>query len=127
MPRDDLGSRTLTGVSDLNKNLNPYLPGSGWDVLFTPDVIASNLTDFEVYHIALDGPVGSSATWQRDGKTIGWMAGWLNEWDAVMSLDQTSELQFFWNVAFAAGPYNKTSNIQPSVTIWLRRRQQVIY
>ena len=52
-----IGHRLQLGIQDTG--INPYLPGTGWDVLFTPDVIGSSLTEIEVYHIALDGPIGS--------------------------------------------------------------------
>jgi hypothetical protein len=118
----DLGSVTQLGKADsaAPEKINPYLPGSGWDVIFTPDLLPSRQTELEIYHISLDGPVGSAATWFRNGKSIGYMAGWTNEWSAVFPLGQTDTLQFCWNVAFAAGPYNKTTNVQPTVTIWVR-------
>ena len=65
-----IGRRTATGVQDSAAagNINPYLPGTGWDVVFTPDVINVQDTEFEVYQIALDGPIGSSAVLLLDGQ-----------------------------------------------------------
>lgn len=129
MPGKDLGSRTALGVSDANYKVNPYLLATGWDVIFAPELIASNETVMEVYHIALDGPVGSSLKVMRDNRAWGYVAqGWANEWDPSqpLFLSQTNTLQFCWNVAFVAGPYNKTTNVQPEITIWLRQSQPVI-
>ena len=118
----DLGSVTQNGIADsaAPERINPYLAGTGWDVIFTPDLLPSRLTELMIYHIALDGPVGSAATWFRNGKPIGFMAGWTNEWAAEFPLGQTDTLQFCWNVAATAAPYNKTTNVRPVVTIWLR-------
>src|SRR5215831_1720518 len=81
MAKRTLGHPTASGVQDTT-GINPYLPGTGWDVLFTPDVIGSQLTEIEVYHIGLDGPVGSSAAVLIDGFL--WDVvnqGWANGWD----------------------------------------------
>lgn len=123
-PVRDLGPRgVVLGVADgpATGNVNPYLPGSGWDVIFDPTVMP-NVTEFELYHISLDGPVGSFITVLRDGKEWDYAAGWSNGWDPSqpLPLQQTSTVQICWNVAFTAGPYNRTSNIRPRATLWLR-------
>ena len=120
-----IGHRTQFGVQD-STGVNPYLPGTGWDVLFTPDIIGSALTEIEVYHIGLDGPVGSSAAVLIDGYPWDFInQGWSNGWDPSqpMLLAQTNTVAFCWNVAFTAGPYNRTTNIQPVVTLWLRHEE----
>lgn len=121
-----LGHPTKQGISDasgLAENVNPYLPGTGWDVIFRPDDFGVPLAEFEAYHIALDGPIGSSVAILID--RIPWdfvNQGWANGWDPAqpMLLKSGVTLAFCWNVAFAAGPYNRTTNIRPVVTLWLR-------
>lgn len=123
MPYVGLGRRTQNGVSDATVQGNPFLLGTGWDVLFTPDVLATNLTTFEVYQISLDGPVGSSVQVAIDGAPWNHVnQGWLNSWDPAqpMLLNNGNTVQFFWTVPFASGPYNRTTNIRPTVTLWLR-------
>lgn len=121
----DLGSRgPILGISDVTQNVNPYLPGTGWDVVIDPNQWFSNLTDIEIYHIALDGPIGSSVTILRNGHTWDFVAqGWANGWDPSQPLPipQQDLIQICWNTAFTSGPYNKTSNVQPTVTIWARK------
>lgn len=120
-----IGYRTAFGVQDTT-GVNPYLPLTGWDVLFTPDVIASNLTEFEVFHIGLDGPVGSSAAILIDSHQWDFVSqGWSNGWDPSqpMLVWQSATIAVCWNVARTAPPYNKTTNIQPVVTLWMRYEQ----
>lgn len=112
----------VLGIADsaAPERINPYLPGTGWDVIFTPDLWPSRETTLEIYHISLDGPVGSSAEWFRNGKSVGFMLGWTQEWQGSFPVGQTDTIAFCWNVARTAGPYNKTSNVQPTVTLWVR-------
>ena len=123
----DLGSRgPVFGVSDANYQVNPFLLGTGWDVVLDPTVFATNETGMEIYHIALDGPVGSSLVVMRDQKIWDYVnAGWKNGWDPSQPLPiggtQIGTIQFAWNVAFTNPPYNTTSNVQPQVTVWLRK------
>ena len=124
----DLGSRgAQLGISDGNpvaQKINPYLPGTGWDVIFQPSDLSLPVDgEVEVYHIALDGPIGSSLTIFRDVHEWDYVAqGWANGWDPSEPLIIFGgiTLQFCWNFAFTAGPYNRTTNIQPRVTLWLR-------
>jgi len=114
----------VLGVSDATIQQNPFLLGTGWDVIFDPLVWSTNLTGLEVYQISLDGPVGSSAWMFRNGKAWNFVAqAFLNYNDPQqpMPLAQTDTLAFFWNVAATAGPYNRTTNIQPTVTCWIRQ------
>lgn len=122
MAKRSIGHRTAFGVQD-SSGINPYLPNSGWDVLFTPDVIGSALTEIEVYHISVDGPVGSSAAVLIDNQLWDFVnQAWSNGWDPSqpMLLAQTMTVAFCWNVAATVGPFNRTTNIQPVVTLWLR-------
>jgi hypothetical protein len=124
LPYQDLGPRGPSlGVSDQNYQINPFLLGTGWDVIFDPAVWATNLTGLEIYQISLDGPIGSSVWMLRNGHQWNFVAqGWQNYYDPVQPtpLSQTDTIAFCWNVAATAGPYNRTTNIQPTVTCWLR-------
>jgi hypothetical protein len=119
-----IGHRFGTGIVDGSAgSFNPYLPGTGWNVQFDPGAVGSSLTEIEVYHIALDGPIGSSAVLLLDGFEWDYIQqGWANGWDPSQPilLQQTSTLAVCWNVAATAPPYNRTNNIQPRVTLWLR-------
>lgn len=120
-----IGHRFGLGVTDPtgSASLNPYLPGTGWNVTFDPAALGSSLTEIEVYHIAIDGPVGSSAVVLLDGFEWDYVSqAWSNGWDPgqPILLQQTSTLALCWNVAATAGPYNRTTNIQPRATLWLR-------
>jgi hypothetical protein len=120
-----LGSRIQTGVSDAQADaqVNPFRPKTGWDVIFHPNDLATNITVFEVYQISLDGPVGSSGAVLIDGHIWNYVGQfWRNSYDPQqpLILKQTQTLQFCWDAAFTSPPYNQSSNIQPVVTIWLR-------
>jgi hypothetical protein len=123
MPYQDLGSRTQTGVSDTTYQVNPFLLGTGWDVIFTPDLWASNLTDLEIWHMQFDAPVGSSLLIQVENKSFAFVQqGWKNFGDggsAPIKIKNTQTLQLLWNVAYMAGPYG-ASNVQATATVWLR-------
>lgn len=125
MAKRSISHPTAFGVKD-TASINPYLPNSGWVVQFTPDVIRSNLTEIEVYHIALDGPVGSSAAVLLESAPWDYVnQGWSNGWDPSqpLLLWQGATLAICWNVAFTSPPYNRTTNIQPQATLWLRYEQ----
>lgn len=113
------------GVSDALIQKNPFLLGTGWDVIFTAaDLNSSNLTHMEIYQIALDGPVGSSVWMYRNNRKWNFVAqGWqnFNDPQQPLPLGQTDEISFYWNFAFTNPPYNRTNNIQPEVTLWLRQ------
>lgn len=119
----ELGSVTQLGVSDQLAQVNPFLLGTGWDVIFTAQSWNTNLTDFEIYQISLDGPLGSSVWMLLNRQPWNFVQqGWLNYNDPVQPIQmrQSDELEFCWNFAATAGPYNRTSNVQPTVTCWLR-------
>jgi hypothetical protein len=123
VPFRTLGQRRQLGTNDTLK-MNPFLPGTGWVVSFPPSVIASNLTDFEVYHISLNGPVGSSlkVTVNTANEWDYVAQGWSNSWDPSqpLLLNQTDQVDFYWNTAFTGPPYDLVTNIQPVVTLFLR-------
>ena len=130
MAYQDLGPRTVLGVQDgtIDSQFNPYLPGTGWIVLVRPQDLNTNETNFECYQVSLNGPVGSSALMSRDGKPWNFIQqAWNNYNDPQQPLPmrQTSYVQFAWNVPFVAGPYNQTNNIQPTVTLWLRKELEL--
>lgn len=128
LPKRDIGPRgAQLGVSDAAPGIggiNPYLPGTGWDVIFQPaDLSIPPDGEVEIYHIAIDGPIGSSAIVMRDGKIWDYVAqGWANGWDPSqpMLIRGGHYVQICWNVAFTSPPYNRTSNIRPQATLWLR-------
>jgi hypothetical protein len=104
-------------------NFNPYLPGTGWVVLFVTQDMSIPLTEYECFHAALDGPIGSSVTVLLNGSEWDFInQGYANAWDPSQPLPLTSgdEIGFAWNFAFTSPPYNRTSNVQPRVTMWLR-------
>jgi len=120
-----LGWRRQTGVSDSLEKINPFLPGTGWDVLFHPIDLAFTEVEAEVYHIYLDGPVGASTAVLVDGHRWDFVAqGWQNGWDPQqpLLLKYGQTLQFCWSVAATNPPFDPTgtANVQPDVTIWLR-------
>jgi hypothetical protein len=121
----DLGTcGPVMGTSDATTQINPFLLGTGWNVIFDPNTIIPRVTQMEIYQAALDGPVGSVVWVLRDGKKFNFVPqGWQNYWDPVqpMLLSDTQTIAFCWSVPFTSGPYNRTSNIQPEVTLWLRQ------
>ena len=124
MADQDLGPRIMLGISDATPQINPFLLGTGWDVIFTAADLGTNLSHVQIYQIALDGPVGSSVWMLRNRKKWNFVAqGWTNYDDPqqTLPLGQTDEVQFCWNAAFTNPPYNRSSNIQPEVTLWLRQ------
>lgn len=122
-----LGHRDQLGVSDALQKINPFLPGTGWDVIFAPtDLGIPPDGEVEVYHIYIDGPVGSSVDIRIDGQRWDFVSqGWQNGWDPQQPLLLRGgvTLAFFWSTAFFAGPYDKTgtAKVQPTATLWLRR------
>lgn len=109
----DLGFRQASGVLSTD-GTNPY--GNGfWVVAFTPAVLAVPTGTFEVYHLALTGPLGSQVKVYVD-RTFYDVTnhGDVNSWDPQHTLHligggQTVNL--YWN----------TGNTPvPQVTLWLQ-------
>lgn len=121
-----LGHRDKLGQSDALQNLNPFLPGTGWDVIFSPtDLGIPPDGEIEVYHIYLDGPVGSQVAVFIDNQRWDFTSqGWQNGWDPQQPLLMRGgvSLVFCWSTAFFGPPYSKTGTgtTQPTVTLWLR-------
>ena len=112
----DLGSRPpgtgqQTGAAD---PLNPYGAGN-WTVTFDPNALNMRVAQAEVYHITVDGPVGSKFKVFRNKS--GWwdtvLQGWSNSWDPQQPLyvRKDDNLFFYWSSAAAPAP---------TVRLWLR-------
>jgi hypothetical protein len=98
----NLGSRQVTGAVDPS---NPVLVG-GWTAAFTPQVL--NISQqFEVYHIAVKGPIGSSFQVYQDTTFYDAVArGDLNSWDPSqpMLVQAGRTIYFYYNSAVAPAP-----------------------
>lgn len=109
----DLGSRNSPPAIIDNGDRNPY--GNGfWSIEFDPARFGFASNNFEVYHIALKGPAGSS--FQVFTNTTFYSTsprGDLNEWDPNQPLFMNAgqSLFFYWNSAAAPSPM---------VTVWCR-------
>jgi len=136
MPYQKLGSITLVGQSDSLYQINPFLLGTGWDVVVNQSTARQSavclsgqwpfLNGFECYQIYLDGPVGSTV--QVFINRQPWnpvLQGWNNYNDPTqpMLLDNGDEVEFCWSFAFTSPPYTASlgSNVRPTVTMWLRQ------
>jgi hypothetical protein len=104
-----LGPRQATGT--LNAN-NPYVAGA-WTVAFDPATL-SLPNEFEIWHIAINGPSASSMKIYIDTVFFSNVArGDINDWDPsqVLPMLPGQELFFHWNT---------TSGSAPQVTIFCR-------
>ncbi len=105
-----LGSRLAKGKID-NTGANPY--GNGfWSVTFDPAILAMSTNLFEVYHMTVQGPAGSSLQVYVDTTFYdATSSGDLNSWDPnqVLIMRGGQSLYFYWN---------SSSTPQPVVTIW---------
>lgn len=122
-----LGWRRQLGVADSapDAGVNPFLPGTGWDVIFHPSDLDFTEVEVELYHIYLDGPVGAACAVLVNGHRWDFVSqGWQNGWDPQQPLILRfgQSLQFCWSAAFTSPPYPGTgqATTQPDVTIWLR-------
>ena len=109
----NLGFRQATGVLSTT-GANPY--GNGlWTVTFDPKVLAVPTGSFEVYHMALKGPVGSQVQVYVDQTFYDITNhGDINSWDPVNTLHLIGggqTIYLYWNSSVAPAP---------TVTIWLR-------
>lgn len=110
----DLGYRDASGTIS-NDGTNPYGDGF-WVVTFDPKIISVATGGFEVYHLALKGPNGSSVQWYVDRTFYDiTQHGDVNSWDPNSPLHLIgggSTVYFYWN-----------SNALPApmVTMWLRQ------
>jgi hypothetical protein len=105
----NLGPRSGTGAADPD---NPIGAGN-WTVEFPPSVIAVQVADFQVHHIALSGPGGYFEVYVNSDFWDTSLLATANSWDPSqpMLLRQADTLYFYWSVASGAAP---------KVTIWLR-------
>lgn len=98
-----LGTRQATGTADAN---NPLGAGN-WTVAFTPTVFGVGLTQFEVYHIAIQGPTPSSFKVYIDTTFYDYVPhGDINSWDPSqpMILDKGRTLYFYWSTNASPAP-----------------------
>lgn len=104
-----LGNRQAAGVLDPN---NPIKPGA-WTVTFSPQVIDISVA-FEVYHIAVIGPAGSTFRIYHDTTFYDAVAhGDLNSWDPAQPMLFTpGRTMYFY--------YDSTQTPAPQVTIYCR-------
>ena len=108
----DLGSRGKTGSID-NTGFNPYGLGL-YSVEFTPKDFAVGANIFEVYHIAVKGPAGSTLeVWINQTFYSATPRGDINDWDPniPLVLRGGQSLIFYWNSNAAPVPL---------VTVWMR-------
>jgi hypothetical protein len=100
-----LGFRTAVMAID-NTGRNPY--GNGfWVGTIDPKTWSLGANQFEVYHIAVRGPSGSTLElWVDTMFYSTTVRGDLNEWDPKQTLHMTGgqTLYFFWNLAGATTP-----------------------
>lgn len=105
----NLGNRQAAGVLDPS---NPVTAGA-WTVQFTPQVL--NIQQhFEVYHIAVRGPLGSTFQIFQDTTFYDAVArGDLNSWDPSQPMHvQPGRTIYFY--------YSVTTSPAPQVTIYCR-------
>jgi hypothetical protein len=90
-------------------------PGN-YTVTFDNSVLSMNLPTFECYHIAIDGPIGSSFQIYIGNNFYDNVAvGWKNSWDPsqTMKLELGQVIYFFWNVGAGQTPV-------PTVTMYFQ-------
>lgn len=108
-----LGPREATGK--LNAS-NPYLAG-GWTVAFDPGVLGLPI-EFEVWHIAINGPVASSMkVYLNTVFFSNVLRGDVNDWDPsqVLRVQAGQTLFFHWNTATGSAPNVTIFCRQPTI------------
>lgn len=115
MTYQDIGPRALTATNGLPADSR--FAGL-WVCAFTPTVLATSLTDFECYHMAIqNGPAGAGLTVYRNSDYWGaTQLGTLNEWDPEQPLPVHGgdTVYLVWSAGKATAP------TAPTATIWLR-------
>ena len=108
-----LGNRQESGVLD-NTGFNPF--GNGfWAVTFDQAAFAVATGKFEIYHVALKGPLGSRVQWFID-RTFYDITnhGDVNSWDpnepCIVLAGET--VYFYWDTGAGTAPV---------VTVWMRQ------
>ena len=107
-----LGWRMATGAVD-NSGNSPYGIGN-YTATFDPKVFAVAANQFEIYHMALVGPAGSSLqVWVDRVFYDATSSGDLNSWDPQQTLHMIGgqTLYLYWNTG---------TGTTPQVTIWMR-------
>lgn len=101
-----LGFRQAAGALSTDGN-NPY--GNGmWSVTFDPKIFAIATNEFEVYHIALTGPVGTTLqVWVDRTFYEVTQHGDVNSWDPnhPLHMNGGQSLYFYWNSGIAPAPF----------------------
>lgn len=98
----NLGSRPATGKLDRNNPLGTNF----WTVTFDPPKLAIQIP-FEVYHIAISGPTGSSFQLYIDSAFYSNVArGDINDWDPSqpMHMRPGQTIYFYWNTGSGTAP-----------------------
>lgn len=109
----DLGARPPQPKPGAADPFNVYA-ANNWTVTFAPQDLNCKVSLAEIYHITLDGPVGSSFKVFRNKQwwdTV--LQGWSNSWDPQQPLyiRKDDSVFFYWNSA---------ANPAPVVTVWMR-------
>lgn len=108
----ELGLRQTFGAID-NSGRNPYGVGR-YTAVFDPKILAMTANTYEIYHMALRGPSGSTLeVWIDQAFYETTPRGDLNSWDPSQPLYMRGgqTLYFFWSLGGATPPF---------VTIWCR-------
>lgn len=108
-----LGRRSATGAPDPS---NPLGAGC-WSVKFGPADLYP--ADFEVYHIAVEGPGGTFRVYIDNAFYSPAARGDINEYDPVhpMYMRRGESILFYWSIATGSAP---------SVTIYSRTPGEVL-
>lgn len=112
-----LGYRQVSAVITSNGQ-NPYGDGN-WVATFDPKVFAASTNDFEIYHMALTGPAGSSIQVWIDRTFYDTTPhGDLNSWDPnePLHLSGGNTLYLYWDSS-----NTPVTGLTPLVTVWLRQ------
>lgn len=97
-----LGNRQAQGK--LNQ-ANPYVAGA-WTVMFDAQTLSLPV-EFEIWHISISGPTGSSMRVYVDTVFFSNVArGDINDWDPtqVLRVQSGQTVYFHWNVATGSAP-----------------------
>lgn len=108
-----LGFRSKDGALSAD---NPFFAG-GWAVTFAPEDLGISETQFEIYHIAVEGPNQPSCNLQLWLDTTFYSAtvrGDINDYDPNQAIVVRSgqSVNFYWDT---------TSTPAPTVSIFLRQ------
>lgn len=107
----DLGPRQSTGIPDPEN----VVASGNWTVTFAPSLLAVTVAQYEVYHIALNGPGGYFLVYRNGDFWDCSLLGSLNSWDPEqpLLLRQADTVYFYWSTSTGTAPV---------ITLWLRVR-----